>query len=170
MTSSYLVGACTGRSAGFLALEDAIDVAGGAAILVDRIRAVGNEAATSDVITKGIDRGQSMAGRQRQDQVALKSGPAGCHDQSAVRGARECCDAALDLGRVARIDRTYLDPKRRRRRLHCGELGDPGAAPGIPDHGGARDARRDLLKQLQPFPADGIFERSETGSVTAGPC
>ena len=26
--------------------------------------------------------------------------------------------AALHLGRVARIDRTYLDPKRRRRPLH----------------------------------------------------
>ena len=35
MTSSYLVGACTGRSAGFFALEDAaIDITGCEAILI----------------------------------------------------------------------------------------------------------------------------------------
>jgi hypothetical protein len=33
MTSSYLVGACTGRSAGLLALEDAVNVAGRAPVL-----------------------------------------------------------------------------------------------------------------------------------------
>src|SRR4051812_43623966 len=38
MTTSYLVGACTGRSA----LENAIDIAGRAPVLVDVIRPVGD--------------------------------------------------------------------------------------------------------------------------------
>ena len=37
ITNSYLVGACTGRSAGFLALKDAVDVAGCATILAKQI-------------------------------------------------------------------------------------------------------------------------------------
>ena len=45
ITVSYLVGACTGRSAGLLALEDTVDVAGRAPILVERIGRVGDEAA-----------------------------------------------------------------------------------------------------------------------------
>ena len=48
MTSSYLVGACTGRSAGCLAPENAIDVAGRASVLIDRDRSVGDQAASVD--------------------------------------------------------------------------------------------------------------------------
>jgi hypothetical protein len=40
ITNSYFVGTCTGRSAGFFTLEDAIDVAGRAAILVALLGAV----------------------------------------------------------------------------------------------------------------------------------
>ena len=58
MTSSYLVGACTGRSAGFLALEDAINVYGGAPVLVDPIRPIGDQAAIGDEVTVDVDRGQ----------------------------------------------------------------------------------------------------------------
>jgi hypothetical protein len=44
ITSSYLVGACTGRSAGFSLLEDAIDVSSRAPVLIDQIRPVGDQA------------------------------------------------------------------------------------------------------------------------------
>ena len=40
MTSSYLVGACTGRSGRLLALEDAIDIAGRLPELAHHIRSV----------------------------------------------------------------------------------------------------------------------------------
>ena len=41
ITSSYLVGACTGRSAGLLALEDAIDIVGGAPKIIAQVSSVG---------------------------------------------------------------------------------------------------------------------------------
>ena len=47
---------------GLLALEDAIDVAGRAAVLVDDIRPIGDQAAVGDVESSGVDRGQFCAG------------------------------------------------------------------------------------------------------------
>src|SRR4030095_14478079 len=44
IASSYLGGACTARSGSLLALEDTIDVAGCAAVRVDRTRSVGGQA------------------------------------------------------------------------------------------------------------------------------
>ena len=55
-----------------LALEDAIDVAGGSPVLVGEIRPVGDQAAVRDEKPVGIDRGQPMPGRQRNDQIAMK--------------------------------------------------------------------------------------------------
>ena len=46
----------------------------------------------------GVDRGQFMPGRKRDDQIAMKRRQrAPRHDQAAVRGARERRDGALDL-------------------------------------------------------------------------
>ena len=45
-----------------LALEDAIDVAGRAPVLVDDIRPVGDQAAVGDEIAGVVDRGQLDAG------------------------------------------------------------------------------------------------------------
>src|SRR5262249_62282750 len=72
ITSWYLVGACTGRSAGFLASEDAIDVASSAAELVDQIRPVGDQAAGGDVVTFEVDCRQLVAGRKRGEENAGK--------------------------------------------------------------------------------------------------
>jgi hypothetical protein len=57
---------------GLLAFEDAIDIAGGAAVLVDEIRPVGDQAAGGDVAAAGIDCGQPVAGRDCDDRIALK--------------------------------------------------------------------------------------------------
>ena len=54
-----------------LALEDAIDVAGRAPVLVDQIRPVGDQAAAGDEEAVGVDRGQLVPGRQRDDQIAM---------------------------------------------------------------------------------------------------
>ena len=54
-----------------LALEDAVDVAGRAPILVDDIGPVGDQAAGGDEVAVRIDRGQLVPGRQRDDQIAM---------------------------------------------------------------------------------------------------
>ena len=45
-----------------LALEDAVDVAGRAPVLVDQVRPIGDQAAGGDVVAGGVDRGQIGAG------------------------------------------------------------------------------------------------------------
>ena len=56
---------------GLLALEDAIDVAGRAPVLVDQVRPIGDQAAGGDKVAVRVDRGQLVPGRQRDDQIAM---------------------------------------------------------------------------------------------------
>ena len=49
------------------------------------------------------------------------------------------------------------------------ELADPGRYGGIPKDRRSRHARRDLLEQFQPFPAQAVFELHEAGGVAARP-
>ena len=49
-----------------LALEDAIDVAGRAPVLVDQVGPIGDQAAGCDEVAEGIDRGQPVPGRERR--------------------------------------------------------------------------------------------------------
>ena len=106
-----------------LPVEDTIDVAGGAAELVDGdVRPVGDEAAAGDVIAEGIDRGQLVLSRKRDDQAATRARSRSRDDQTAIWCARERGDAALDLVGFVQIDRTQLDPERSRRALDDGEL------------------------------------------------
>src|SRR3982750_1444037 len=69
------------------ALENAIDVAGCAPELVGDIRAIGDQAAAGDVVARGVNRGQSVTGRQRDDQIAMEQSPRGRRDdQAGIRG------------------------------------------------------------------------------------
>ena len=73
----------------------------------------------------GVDCGQSVPGRQRDDQIAMnRRQRARRHDQAAIRGAREGRDGALDLAGVAHVDRAHLHPERRRHGLDCAELAE----------------------------------------------
>ena len=65
-----------GQIGWLLALQDAVDVAGGAPELIDEIGPIRNQAAGVDENTIVVDRGQLVAGRQLDDQVAMKSYPA----------------------------------------------------------------------------------------------
>jgi hypothetical protein len=56
---------------GLLALEDAVDVAGGLPVHVDEIRPVGDQPAGGDERAFVVDRGQLVPARQRDDQIAL---------------------------------------------------------------------------------------------------
>ena len=49
------------------------------------------------------------------------------------------------------------------------ELAAPGGYGRIPKDRRSRHAGRDLFEQLQPFPADAVFEIRETGGVAARP-
>jgi hypothetical protein len=60
-----------GQIGRLLALEDAINVAGRPSKWINRISAVGNQAAASDETAERVDRGQSVPGRQRDDQIAM---------------------------------------------------------------------------------------------------
>src|SRR5262245_10277154 len=95
----------------FLAPEDAIDVAGRSPIRLDRIRPVGDQTAAGGEVAKGIDRRESVLGRQRDDQVAMnRRQRAGGYEQAAVRSGCECRDRALDLVRVAHNGRAQFHP------------------------------------------------------------
>jgi hypothetical protein len=86
ITSSYLVGACTGRSAGFSPLR-----------MVDRIRPVGDQAAVGDEVVREVDRWE-LVPCQRDDQRAMDcSLRTSRHDQAVIGTLRE--------GRVDRVAR-----------------------------------------------------------------
>src|SRR5262245_25662672 len=69
-----------------------------------------------------------------------KRRPAPLHDQSAIRGAREGRNGALDLAGVAHVDRADLHPKRRRRSLDDAELAGARRCGEV-----AQDCRRDTF-------------------------
>ena len=99
-----------------LALEDAIDVSRSAPVLVDEIGSIGDQTAGSDVGTFRVDRRQFVSGREHYDEIAMKRRQRACgHDQAATVSARKGSDGALNLGRIAHVDRAYLHPERRRR-------------------------------------------------------
>src|SRR5262249_60992426 len=91
------------------AFEDAIDVAGRAPELIDKIRPIGDQAAGVDEDTIVVDPRQLVAGRQVDDQVAMKPYPAAAgHDLAANRSARKGRDSGMDLSDAAHIERNDL--------------------------------------------------------------
>src|SRR5262249_1572351 len=60
-------------------------------------------------------------------------------------------------------------PQLRGSGLNGAHLSGPAGLGGIPQYRYPRHARRDLFEQLQPFPADAVFEQEETGDVAARP-
>ena len=150
-----------------LAFEDAVDLASRAPVRVDPIRPVGQQAAGGAI---EVDCGELVPRRKRDDQIAMSQGwPARGHDQSAIRGSRECRYGALDLTGVTLVERTDLHPERRRHGLNDAELGRAGGYVGVPKDRHSCHAGCDLLEQLQPFSADAVFEKHETGGVAARP-
>src|SRR5215510_5492167 len=90
---------------GLFTFKDAIDVACRAAVLVEEIRPIGDQATLGDEVAFVIDRRQLVVGREADDQRAMNlRQPARRHDEAAIRSACESSDGALDLGSVARAD------------------------------------------------------------------
>jgi hypothetical protein len=63
--------------------------------------------------------------------------------------------------------RSDLKAQRRGGRLNHAELTRPGGYGKVSEHTNLRHARRGLLKQFEPFPAQGVFELHEPRGVTA---
>jgi hypothetical protein len=160
---------------GLLTFEDAIDVAGGAPKLVDDVGSVGDQAAVDGEDTQGTDRRQSMPGSQRNDQLAVpdRLGEQR-HDQPAVRGSRKRRNRALELARVAQLDRGQIHGERWRHRLHGSDLRLAAGVPRVENDRHALHARGNVLEQLQPFRANAVFDRGNkarrvaSGLVEAG--
>jgi hypothetical protein len=73
------------------------------------------------------------------------------------------------IGGAADIDRVDIHPERRRHGLDDAELDGADGYGGIPKDRHARHTGCDLLEQFQPFPAQAVFIRHESGGVAAGP-
>ena len=84
ITSSNLVGCCTGRSCGFRAFQDAIDVIGRAQEQVGIVDAIGHQTAGRGERTREIDGGQAVFGRGSEDRVAMHDGEDVGQDQQSA--------------------------------------------------------------------------------------
>src|SRR5262245_4354270 len=121
---------------GFLALEDAIDVACRTPEIVDRISSVGHQAAVSYEVARIVDRRQFVPGRKPDGQIAMdECQRATRDDQAAVRAARESRNRALDLTGIAHIDRGQFDTERWGDGLDRAELPDSRGYSGITYYG-----------------------------------
>ena len=160
MTSSYLVG-CLHRQVGrLLALEDAVDVAGRAPVLVDDIRPVGDQAAAGDEGAVGVDRGQLVPSRQRDDQIRDERSPTAL--AVTIRPPFAERANAVTARSISPASRTSTG---------LNSTPNDGAtawmAPNWPVPAGMAGSRRTAARvtpgaicfeQLQPFPAQAVFE------------
>ena len=85
-----------------------------------------------------------------------------------MAGARECRDRALDLAGVTRLYRAQLHAERRRHGLDGTHLAHLGGPRRVANDRHSGDAWRDFFEQLQPFPAEAIFDYGEPGRIATG--
>src|SRR5262249_59552730 len=85
----------------FLALEDAIYVPGRQPVIVGDIRPVGGQTAASDVKGEWVDRGQSVSGRERNNQFATGTRSGARQNQAAIRRTCKRADGVLRFTSVA---------------------------------------------------------------------
>src|SRR5262249_54857062 len=139
-------------------------------VRIDDIWPVRDEAASTYEKAQWIDRWQPIPRRQRDDQIAMGYRQcARCYNQTAVRSTRQCSNGALDVTGVTHINRAYLDPERRCRRLYSGELTDRGRQGWFAKDRRPLSVRRDLFEQLRPFPTDAVFKQGEARGIATRP-
>jgi len=99
------------------AAQDAVDVRCGPAIPIKLICCVCQKPARGDVGPTGVDRGQPVLCRQRDDRLASGGGVRGWqHKKAAIRRSRERVDRAYNVDRIANrhLDNLYAETWRRR--------------------------------------------------------
>src|SRR5262245_60277641 len=93
-----------------LALEDAIDIASGASVVIEPVGPVRDEAASGDKSTVRVHCRELIPGRQCDYLLAVSEGRgASYHDESAIRLLRKCADATFDLAGVVQVDWAQLN-------------------------------------------------------------
>src|SRR5262249_57602632 len=84
-----------------LAFEDAVDVSGRQAHLIDGIIPIGDQTAGENEGSPGIDRWQFVPRRQRENERAVNQRQrARRNDQTAIRRLREARNDPLDLANI----------------------------------------------------------------------
>ena len=104
-----------------LTLEDAIDVARGSAMWIDCVGPICEETAGAREIAEWIDRGQTVAGSKRNNQLAMRAHRRtnGQNDQTDIRRRRERIQGALDFTGLTHVDRDSIRSRARRRPTAC---------------------------------------------------
>src|SRR5262249_36956184 len=135
------------KVSGFLALEDAVNVARRSPEFVDDIRTIRDQTALYDITSVRIDRRPLIASRPVHDQRAVNFRLGGCrHDDPLVRPLRKSFEASLDRIGFPHVYGSELDPECRRRRLDGGHLAISRELTRVAQNRHAGDARRDLLE------------------------
>ena len=97
---------------GLVAAQDAVDIGRRLAKHVGEVDSVGHEPASRDERTDRVHRGQSVTGRERDNQVTMGDGrDVRRQHQAAVRRARKGLDGALDLGGIRHQGGYQVDPE-----------------------------------------------------------
>ena len=118
----------------------------------------------------GVDRGQLVPGRKRDDQIRDEAAPAALAVTiSPPFGARAKAATARSISGASRMLTGLTSTLSDGATAWMAATGRSRRVGGIPKDRRSRHARRDLLEQLQPFPADAVFEIHETGGVAARP-
>jgi hypothetical protein len=77
--------------------------------LVGCIEAIGDQPSFPRKKSERIDRGQSMARCQRDNEGAVREGHhVGCDDEAAIGLARHRCNGAFDLGSIMHIEANQI--------------------------------------------------------------
>src|SRR5262249_60795927 len=96
----------------FCSPKDAIDVRRPLSEWIDRIWPVGDQASTRCVVAGAVNRRQTIACRQSDDEVAMPySDSMRCDDKAVIGPRRELRDGALDLSGGVHAERDNLDPQ-----------------------------------------------------------
>ena len=111
-----------------------------------------------------------MPCRKRDDQIAVTRGVASSGQHQAAAGrARKGRNAPLDRAGIACSDWRDFNPQSGSGGLHSREKALSRSLVCVPKDGRPRDARRNLLEQLQPFCCHAEFRAQESCRVAARP-
>ena len=133
LITNSILGRRLHRQVGWLlAFEDTVYITGRAPVQVDKIRPIGDQAASWRQRSGPVNCGQFVLSRERDDQSAMNAHQrARRHDQSAIADRAKAVTARSISRRVAHVDRAHLHSERRRHGLDCAELAGPGGYGGV---------------------------------------
>src|ERR1700730_16106488 len=125
---------------------------------------VRDQSARRGVVTVWVDARQVMSRCQLGDQGVIAVGDGGwAYDQPTLRIAGKRCDGVLDFAGIVNTSFTYFDREGRSGGLGGAQHGDIAGDLRKEHDSNPRDARRDLLKDFQPFAANRGLVKGEAG-------